>query len=655
MNFRNSRFAMLRPVLWVFLLGLLQLSLARVGLSLWKAAEVTAAQGWSQIFMSGLRVDVATMCMWLGLVAALYLLLPSKLARSRPAQWLLAIWLTAALAVPFMLEVATPVFMSEYGLRPNRLFIEYLVYPEEVGKTLLEGHLIAVLVATLLDGLVIWLAWRWIRRGLAANPPQSGGWLWRVPLAFVVVLLSALGVRSTLGHRPMNPAMVAFSSNATVNALPLNSFYSVAHATRDWFRRDPGSRIYDESTSDESVAAAMRAQAVAAGGEVVASEVPVLLRRAPVYAGKPRNLVIVLEESLGAQFIGSLGGRPLSPNFDRLAQQGWAFDRLYATGTRSVRGIEAVVGGFTPTPSLASVKLPKAQQDFYTLATTLHRHGYDTTFYYGGESHFDNMRSYFLGNGFTRVIEEKDYENPILLGPWGVSDEDLFLRADAEFRRMHDEGKPFFGFVFTSSNHDPFAFPDGRIELYEQPKNTRDNAAKYADYALGEFFKRAMASDYWADTVFLVVADHDSRVLGQSLVPVDNFHIPGLILGPGIEPRRDARLVSQIDLPVTLLSLIGIADPTPMVGEDLNRADAGGRAFMQYDNNYALMTDDAVVILQPEQPPAQFRYEPGKPLVPMPAPSPEQVQRARVNALWGTVSYQRQWHRSPRATSSSAL
>ena len=123
--------------------------------------------------------------------------------------------------------------------------------------------------------------------------------------------------------------------------------------------------------------------------------------------------------------------------------------------------------------------------------------------------------------------------------------------------------------MFSSSNHDPFEFPDGRIELYEQPKQTRNNAAKYADYAIGTFFRKAMASPYWKDTVFLVVADHDSRVFGKDLVPVANFHIPGLILGADIAPRRDPRLVSQVDLAPTLLSLIGIGDPMLMTGQDL--------------------------------------------------------------------------------------
>lgn len=625
------------------------LSLSRLGLSIWHREAVSAAQGWSQVLLQGLRVDVATMSMWLGLPAAIWLLLPPTWSRSAPARAVLALWLTLAVVVPLMLEVGTPPFMAEYGLRPNRLFIEYLVYPEEVGKTLLKGHLLAVLSATALGAAATWLAWRAARRAVLRHP-VSGGWLKRAALAVVVVLAAALGVRSTLGHRPMNPAMVAFSSDATVNALPLNSFYSVAFAARDWFRSDPGSRIYDAATSDDAVAQAMREALAAAGAQLAHdAQLPVLASWPPVREGRPKNLVIVLEESLGAQFVGHLGGRPLTPNLDRLAEEGWAFTRLYATGTRSVRGIEAVVSGYTPTPSLAVVKRPLSQQGFFTLADLLRRHGYDTTFHYGGESHFDAMRGFFLGNGFEHVIEQKDYVDPVFTGSWGVSDEDLFRRADAEFRRKHAQGTPFFGFVFTSSNHDPFEFPEGSIELYEQPAATRNNAAKYADHALGVFFELARASEYWNDTVFLVVADHDSRVLGQSLVPVDNFHIPGVILGADIAPRRDARLVSQIDLAPTLLSLIGIDDPTPMIGHDLNRDDPSiaGRALMQYDNNFALMGEDGLTILEPGQPAERYAFRPGEALAPLGDASDAQELQARLFALWGTVAYERGWHRLP--------
>lgn len=635
------------PFFLFFGVGLVALSLSRIGLATWQASAVSEAHGWMRVLIQGVRVDIATMCMFLGLAACLYLALPDVIVRHKAVQFSMACWLAITISVLVMLELATPAFMQEYGLRPNRLFIEYLIYPREVLSTLGKGHLASSLTALAVTGLTAWLAWRLASTTLQASLNVSPSWITRAALAVTLLLLTAGGIRSTLGHRPMNPAMHAFSSNATVNVLPLNSFYSVSFAARDWLKSDPGSRVYG-SAADEEIVRSVLLSAEVPSSSIVESELPVLIRRAPIYKGKPRNLVIILEESLGAQFVGNLGGLPLTPNLDRLSEEGWAFERLYATGTRSVRGIEAVLTGFTPTPSQAVVKQPLSQQNFFTIADVLKRRGFDTTFYYGGESHFDNMRGFFLSNGFQRVVDRKDYDSPVFVGSWGVSDEDLLDNAHRDFERMHKNGEPFFGFVFTSSNHDPFEFPEGRIELHERPKATRNNAAKYADYALGKFFDQAKQAEYWEDTIFLVVADHDSRAFGRDLVPIDNFHIPGLILGAGVVPRRDARIVSQIDLPPTLLSLVGIDEPTPMIGQDLNDPDRlqEGRALMQYDSNFALMRGESVAILQPGQPASTFTYaRPGGMRHAETHDLKLETEALHV-ALWGTLAYQKGWHRA---------
>ncbi|MCX7556447.1 LTA synthase family protein [Xanthomonadaceae bacterium JHOS43] len=645
--------ARLKPIVGFFLTGFVVLTLSRLGLAWWQRVQISEVEGWSQVLVQGARVDVASLCLLLVPLAIVVLMLPNRVFSAPVTRRGIAAWLAASTTLLVALELATPGFMQEYGLRPNRIFMEYLIYPKEVASTLVKGRPLQTAI-TLVLSLAVWLAtWRLALRsqGMAADGGSAP--VPRAALAVALLLLGTLGVRSTLGHRPMNPAMLAFSSNPTVNVLPLNSFYSLAFAMRDWLQEsEDGARLYGELPEDEVIATVRAGMGVPATA-FIAPDIPTLALRPPTWRGKPRNLVIVLEESLGAQFIGSLGGKPLSPNFDRLSRQGWVFTRLYATGTRSVRGIEAVGSGFMPTPAQAVVKRPRSQQGFFTLAQLLRGHGYDATFYYGGESHFDNMRGFFLGNGFNRIIEQRDYPSPTFVGSWGVSDEDLFLRADKEFRRLHAEGKPFFGLVFTSSNHEPFEFPEDRIALHEEPRQTRNNAAKYADHALGVFFERAMASAYWEDTVFLVVADHDSRVVGRDAVPVDNFHIPGLILGADIAPRQDARLVSQIDLPVTLLSLIGIAEATPMIGRDLSNPDLTlpGRAFMQYDRNFAYMQDDAIVVLRPDRPPSQYRLEPSsRRLVPVPLSS-ERLRPAHAHALLGSLAYDHGWHRLPERQS----
>lgn len=144
-----------------------------------------------------------------------------------------------------------------------------------------------------------------------------------------------------------------------------------------------------------------------------------------------------------------------------------------------------------PTPAQSVVKLSLAQQNFYTLASALARHGYHSSFIYGGEAHFDNMRGFFTGNGFEQVIDLPQMPTPVFVGSWGASDEDLFTSAAAHLKQMHQQERPFFSLIFTSSNHAPFEFPDGRITLHEQPKQTVNNAVKYADYALGKFIVEA--------------------------------------------------------------------------------------------------------------------------------------------------------------------
>ncbi|MEZ5471731.1 MAG: LTA synthase family protein [Marinicella sp.] len=325
------------------------------------------------------------------------------------------------------------------------------------------------------------------------------------------------------------------------------------------------------------------------------------------------NLIIIVEESLGAQFVGSLGGKPLTPSIDSFKDKSWFFKNLYATGTRSARGLEAITTGFLPSPARSVLKLPKAQSNFYTIAETLEDNGYLNTFVYGGESHFDNMKGFFLSNGFHQAVDQSDYKNPQFVGNWGVSDEDLFNKAIHLLDSANKQ--PQFMLVFSSSNHTPFEFPDNKIELYDQEKATVNNAVKYADYALGQFLNNLDQKGYFENSIVMVVADHDARVMGDDLVPVNRFHIPGFIVGKGVENKIDESLVSQIDLAPTLLSLLGIDSPTPMIGRDLTQVDSNykGRAIMQYANNQAYLTQESIVILQPDKKAVQYQIKDGQP------------------------------------------
>lgn len=633
--------SILYPIFLFIGINLLVLSLSRIGLSLWQAERVSAVNGWFSLIVQGLRIDIVSLCYLLGVPALFSVLIGNQ------SWWLklLQIWLTVTSVFIVFMELATPAFIETYDFRPNRLFIEYLLYPKEVFTMLAKGHLGAVVSSLLITLITAWLFWK--IAGKAVQQLGSFSWKSRPFIALLVIAVAFVGARSSFAHRGINPAMVAFSSDPLVNSLVLNSGYSVIYAAQQLKDEEKSSEQYGKM-SEEEMLEIVKNSRNRPTSDYINPAIPTLTRNEATYKGKAKNIVIILEESFGAQFIGTLGGKPLSPEFDKLAKEGWLFENLYATGTRSVRGIEAVTAGFTPTPARATVKLTKSQNGFFTIADLLGRQGYHTSFIYGGEKHFDNMASYFYGNGFQQIIDEKEYKNPKFVATWGMSDEDLFDKAHSTFNELAKKDKPFFSLVFTSSNHDPFEFPDGKIELFDAEKQTRNNAAKYADYALGYFFKQAKQSDYWKDTIFLVIADHDSRVAGDDLVPIRHFHIPALILGDGIERKRDSRLVSQIDMPTTLLSLAGISGDYPMIGFDLTKDVNPNRAFMQYDQVQAMMKGQDVVILKPNTPIQGYLYDKTNETLQPKEQSEAMKKEALAHALLGSYLYKNQLYKLPK-------
>ncbi len=634
----------------LFLIGLPLLSLSRAGLMLWQAERVAATGIWSEMLLQGVRVDLIQLSL-----LALPLLLLAPLLALRPL-WPLwrrlnTVWVVFALTTLVLLEVSSPQFISEYDSRPNRLFIEYLKYPSEVLSMLWTGFRLQLLAGIALTTAAAVIAARLLRPWRH----QEASWsMWKLWLTWpLLVLFCALAIRSSLDHRPANPAMFALTGDPMVNTLILNSAWSVTHAIYGLSHEARSSEIYGQM-NEADILGEFRAARQARGDSrplVDKPEIPTLIaQQATVRRERPLNLVIILQESLGATFVESLGGVPVTPELEKLKKEGWWFEQLYATGTRSIRGIEAVVTGFPPTPAQAVVKLQLAQRNFASLASILGQHGYESEFIYGGEAHFDNMRAFFTNNGFNRVTDQNDYVAPVFSSSWGVSDEDLFTKTHERLKDKHAEGKPSFTLVFTSSNHAPFEFPDGRIDLYEQPKGTDNNAVKYADHAMGKFFEQAKASAYWQDTVFLVVADHDIRVRGDSLVPIERFHIPGLILGADIQPRRVKTVASQIDLAPTLLSLIGVDAEHPLIGRDLTREPENlpGRAMMQYEQHYAWMEGEKVVILRPEKAPEHAHYDRVKKHLEAAAPpaaAKSLERRALAHALLPAWLYREQRYR----------
>jgi phosphoglycerol transferase MdoB-like AlkP superfamily enzyme len=268
------------------------------------------------------------------------------------------------------------------------------------------------------------------------------------------------------------------------------------------------------------------------------------------------------------------------------------------------------------------------------------------------------MRGFFANNGFNKIIDENDYDNPVFYGSWGASDEDLFNKAHDSFN-AYEADQPFFSLVFTSSNHSPFDFPEGRIDIQGTQQATVENAVRYADYALGAFINKARKSRYWENTLFVIVADHSDKVFGTEPVPIKRFQIPALILGAGIEPTIYKPVASQIDLLPTLLSLMGIDSVHPAIGHDLARniiehdVSDPGRAIMQFDGAQAYMKGDRVVILDKDRAPREYRYNKQR-LVPSAQQDSAFKAEALAHSRWTTNAYNHYLYTLPESASLAA-
>ncbi len=597
--------SIVKPLLYFMLTTLIMLSCSRLLLVGIYHERVFAIHDWYRIFTLGIRMDLILIAYFSFLPMLLLLLLPNCITQKLKGfiRW----YFILVMFYFIFMELTTIPFINQYDTRPNRIFVEYLKYPKEVLGMLGKGFLLPVISVLIGSVVGIWALLK-ITKNWTQNIATSY-WLKLILLPLIAGVL-ILFARSSLGHRPANPSTASFSSDQMVNSLALNSGYSLFYAIYAMKDEKNASKLYGEMEFEKALENVKSQMYIADSLFVNNAQSPLLHQQNPkIPLVRPYNLVILLQESLGAEYVGALGGLPLTPNIDALAKEGQLFTNLYATGTRSVRGIEATVTGFFPTPSRSVVKLGNSQSGFFTLADLLQKHGYETSFIYGGMATFDNMASFFTGNGFKTIIDEDDYTDVAFKGTWGVSDEDLMKKAHETFVNYGE--KPFFSLVFSSSNHTPFEYPEGRITRYDKEKATVNNAIKYADYAIGEFFKMAKKASYYENTIFIVIADHNTRTFGAKLVPIHKFHIPALIIGKNVPKTAYTKLCSQLDIAPTLLDYIGLANQNPMPGRNLCQLpdSVAGRAIMQYYQNNAYWENDKVVIMQPKHAPLSFVYK----------------------------------------------
>jgi phosphoglycerol transferase MdoB-like AlkP superfamily enzyme len=480
-------------------------------------------------------------------------------------------------------------FFDEFKSRFNTVAVDYLLYPREVFINIWESYHVGVFLAIC---AVLSLGWLFAASRLF-------GEMWERPFSAksrLLHLAAAVALAALLAPA-LNLKSAHVSNDRTLNEIANNGAISFVAAA--WTHNLDYGAFYQTLPKDEAY---QRARRLLAEPDTQFVEDGQSIRRH--VAGDPArprlNVVIFLEESLGSEFWGCLGRKDtLTPEMDKLASEaGMLFTNLYASGNRTVRGFEGLLSSFPPLPGESIVKRDRSD-NVETIARVLKRDGYASVFLYGGRGLFDGMRSFAVRNGYDRFIEQKHFKHPTFTTIWGVCDEDLFMRAVEEFRELAKTGQPFCGTVLSVSNHKPYTYPKGKIP--EDPdKRRREYAVKYSDYALGRFFEAAKKEPFWTNTVFVVVADHGARVYGKQSIPIHSYEIPLLIAGPAVvkDPSRIGQLGCSLDVPTTILGLVGRPYESLFFGRDLLKSQpAEGRAFLNHNRDIGLLMHDRLVVL----------------------------------------------------------
>lgn len=563
---------------------------AALRLVLWSQFGVSAQVALAQlpgILAVGVFSDLAQLPWLLLPISIALLLLPAAAAGRR--------WVTRAQFVGLLLVLFGLLFLGgleffffeEFNARFNLVAVDYLVYPTEVmgniNDTYSVGPLSLAYLAVALLAALAW--WPWVRAGAGERARRRERWGW-------VAVLAALASGSALA---IGAGAGAVFSNRVANEIAANGsarFFEALHTNHLEYP------AYYRTGDDAELKALLRQDLGRGGGSFVATRAGGLARRHAGGAGLGRlNVVVLAEESFGAEFVGAYGDvRGLTPEFDELAREGLLFTHAYATGTRTVRGLEAISASFPPIPSESILKRPGGEQ-VATWGAVMHELGYHASFLYGGYGTFDNMNAYFRGNGFE-VSDRTDIPQPRFSNVWGVSDEDLFAHAVGYFDARAAEGRPFFSIVMSTSNHKPFTFPAG-IDGVKPKGGGREAGIRYADHAIGEFFRAARTRAWFRDTVFVVVADHGARVYGAAQIPLYSYEIPLLVLAPGrLAPGTVETETSQIDLAPTVLGLLGLPYEAPFFGQDVLRWNGGPRTLLfNHNHSVAAFRDGHLAVL----------------------------------------------------------
>lgn len=485
-------------------------------------------------------------------------------------------------------------FWNEFGVRYNFIAVDYLVYTNEVIGDIMESYPIVPLFAGL--ALVAGFITFYLVRPLLHEFKQAPSASTKASYSIAYFALAGASVFAlNFNVRFQN------SENIFANELQANGAYKFYNA----FQTSELKYTDFYTTLPHSKAVSLINAQYNSKGKDNLQEIKDSLPE------NRKNIVLITVESLSASFLTKYGNKQhITPNLDKLMEESLVFDNLFAVGNRTVRGLEAVTLCLPPSAGESVIKQPD-NGGLFSTGKILKEKGYTVQFLYGGYGYFDNMDTFFSGNGY-QVIDRKKFKKGEVsfANVWGSCDEDIFAKAMQVFSENAKSGKPFFGHIMTVSNHRPFTYPEGKIDISGKIKS-REGGVKYTDYAIGKFISSARKQAWFDNTIFIITADHCASSAGKTEIPLDKYHIPAMIYAPSyIRPAKVNTLMSQIDLMPTVFGLLHFSYRSQFYGKDVFSSEYKPRAFAATYQNLGYYEGNTLTVLSPVRKVEQFDVTP---------------------------------------------
>lgn len=415
------------------------------------------------------------------------------------------------------------------------------------------------------------------------NFKASPIWL-RGIAVIVLVFLNFLLIRGGLGGSPINQSMAYFSKEQILNHAAVNTEWNLLSSTLAARMTKNNPYIYLSKQ--------------AADANIKELYTPVKDTTINILTTKRPNVVLVIIESFTADLTKTLGNEDgITPNFDTLMHKGVLFSNIYSSGSRTDKGLVATLAGFPTLAAGSIVKWPEKMQKIPGISQPFFKNGYQTSFFYGGESEFDNYKAFILSHNYQKLVDKNNFKGGKVT-KWGQFDEAVFER---QIEDLNKEKQPFFSTLLTLTNHEPYALPGnykfGQADNIAKFKST----AHYTDSCINAYLNNAKKESWYKNTLFVFIADHGHLLPKNSheiYVP-QRYHVPLLFYGDVIKDEYKGKkfedVGSQADVAATILGQLDISAKEFAWSKNLLNPYAKHFAFFSWDNGMGFIDNQQCV------------------------------------------------------------